>query len=53
MRDAENQPNEGKKKYSKPHVESEEIFEKRALACGKCRRGPHRQYACLRLPSVS
>jgi len=39
--------------YSPPAVESEDIFERRALACGKCRTGPHRQHACMRLPSVS
>ncbi len=42
-----------KPKYSPPDVESEEIFERRALACGKCRAGPHRQHACMRLPSTS
>lgn len=39
--------------YSPPTVESEDIFERRALACGKCRQGPHQQFACMRLPSVS
>ncbi len=39
--------------YSPPNVESEEIFERRALACGKCRTGPHKQHACFRLPSTS
>jgi len=39
--------------YSPPDVESEEIFERRALACGKCRTGPHKQHACFRLPSTS
>jgi hypothetical protein len=45
----------GKKKpeYEPPAVESEDIFEQSALACGKCRTGPHRQYACMRIPSVS
>lgn len=42
-----------KPKYSPPDFESEEIFERRALACGKCRTGPHKQHACFRLPSVS
>ncbi|MGD9202472.1 MAG: hypothetical protein PVI26_12995 [Chitinispirillia bacterium] len=42
-----------KPRYISPAVESEEIFERRALACGKCRTGPHLQHACLRLPSVS
>jgi hypothetical protein len=40
-------------RYSPPQVESEEIFERRALACGKCRSGPHRQHACMRMPSTS
>jgi hypothetical protein len=39
--------------YAPPVVDSEEIFERRALACGKCRSGPHMQHACMRLPSVS
>jgi hypothetical protein len=39
--------------YKPPSMESEEIFERRALACGKCRTGPHRQFACMRLQSVS
>ena len=39
--------------YFPPSVESEPIFERRALACGKCRTGPHRQQSCMRLPSVS
>ncbi len=39
--------------YSPPDVESEEIFERRALACGKCRTGAHKQHACFRLPSTS
>jgi len=39
--------------YIPPAIESEEIFERRALACGKCRTGPHRQHACMRLCSVS
>ena len=39
--------------YTPPRVESETIFERRALACAKCRTGPHRQAACMRLASVS
>jgi hypothetical protein len=39
--------------YCAPDIESEDIFERRALACGKCRSGPHMQFACMRLPSVS
>lgn len=42
-----------KPRYSPPDFESEEIFERRALACGKCRTGPHRQHACFRMPSTS
>jgi len=45
--------NKKKPKYSPPKVESESIFERRALACAKCRKGPHKQQACMRLPSVS
>lgn len=48
-----NTPKQKKPVYSPPDVESEEIFERRALACGKCRTGPHKQHACFRLPSVS
>jgi hypothetical protein len=33
-----------KPKYEPPKIESESIFERRALACGKCRSGPHRQH---------
>jgi len=39
--------------YEAPDFESETIFETRALACGKCHSGPHKQNACMRLPSVS
>ncbi len=39
--------------YETPDFESETIFETRALACGKCHSGPHKQNACMRLPSVS
>jgi hypothetical protein len=42
-----------KPKFTPPKVESEDIFERRALACGKCRTGPHMQHQCFRLPSVS
>ncbi|MDD5674507.1 MAG: hypothetical protein PHC61_10100 [Chitinivibrionales bacterium] len=49
----ENISPEKKPKYHPPTVETEEIFERRALACGKCRSGPFRQNACMRLPSVS
>lgn len=41
------------KAYQPPDFESETIFETRALACGKCRPGPHKQHACNRLPAVS
>jgi hypothetical protein len=39
--------------YIPPTIESEEIFERRALACAKCRTGPHIQFACMRLPRTS
>jgi hypothetical protein len=42
-----------RKEYTAPDFESETIFETRALACGKCRPGPHKQQACMRMPSVS
>jgi len=42
-----------KPKYTPPIVESEEIFEQSALACGKCRTASYRQHACMRLPSTS
>jgi hypothetical protein len=42
-----------KPRYIPPAIESEEIFERRALACGKCRTGPHRQHACMRMNSIS
>ncbi len=38
-----------KKKYEKPVVKTEKIFEKAALACGKCLTGPTNQLACRML----
>lgn len=38
-----------KKKYTKPEIKSEKIFETAALACGKCLSGPIRQLACRSL----
>ena len=51
LRDPEDES--AKPEYTPPDFESETIFETRALACGKCRPGPHKQYACMRMPSVS
>jgi hypothetical protein len=42
-----------KPSYSPPDFESEEIFERRALACAKCRTGPYRQHGCMRMPATS
>jgi len=33
-------PRRKKKKYSKPKVKTEKVFETAALACGKCISGP-------------
>ncbi len=38
-----------KKKYVKPEIKEERIFEKAALACGKCQTGPISQLACRSL----
>jgi hypothetical protein len=35
-----------KKKYIKPKIKTEKIFETAALACGKCQSGPIGQLAC-------
>jgi hypothetical protein len=53
LKTTENGQPSSKPRYTPPDFESEDIFERRALACGKCRSGPHMQYACMRLPSVS
>ncbi|MCG2725754.1 MAG: hypothetical protein L6420_05785 [Elusimicrobia bacterium] len=42
-----------KKKYQKPVIKSEKIFETAALACGKCLSGPISQYACKTLSRLS
>jgi hypothetical protein len=42
-----------KKKYEKPVIKSEKIFETAALACGKCKTGPTNQLACKTLRSKS
>ena len=42
-----------KKKYSKPEIKSEKVFETAALACGKCPTGPTGQQACKSLRKVS
>lgn len=38
-----------KKKYTKPDIKSEKIFETAALACAKCQNGPTGQAACRAL----
>ena len=38
-----------KKKYQKPAIKSEKIFETAALACAKCQNGPTGQAACKAL----
>lgn len=35
-----------KKKYLKPKIKTQKIFETAALACGKCQTGPINQLAC-------
>ncbi len=42
-----------RRNYVSPKIESETIFETKALACGKCRSGSHRQHACMRLAAAS
>ena len=42
-----------KKKYEKPSVRSEKMFETNALACGKCSSGPVSQSTCGSLLSNS
>jgi hypothetical protein len=53
METNDNEKGPEKPGYEAPDFESETIFETRALACGKCRPGPHKQQACMRMPSVS
>ncbi|MDA8132414.1 MAG: hypothetical protein M0025_01085 [Elusimicrobia bacterium] len=42
-----------KKKYEKPSIKTEKVFEKAALACGKCTSGPISQLACKTLKKFS
>jgi len=42
-----------KKKYEKPRIKTEKIFETAALACGKCIHGPTSQLACKSLKKFS
>jgi hypothetical protein len=42
-----------KKKYVKPAIKSEKVFETAALACGKCLTGPTNQLACRTLRKKS
>jgi len=42
-----------KKKYEKPRIKTEKIFETAALACGKCIKGPTSQLACKSLKKFS
>ncbi len=39
--------------YTPPQIESEEVFEARALACGKCRRSSEARRACATLSANS
>lgn len=38
-----------RKKYEKPAVKTDKVFETAALACGKCQTGPTNQLACKTL----
>lgn len=42
-----------KKKYIKPVIRKQKIFETSALACGKCQTGPISQLACRTLRKKS
>lgn len=42
-----------KKKYIKPTIKKQKIFETAALACGKCQTGPINQLACRTLKRKS
>jgi len=42
-----------KKKYEKPAIKSEKVFETAALACGKCVAGPTGQLQCRTLKQSS
>ncbi len=45
--------NKRKKKYEKPAMKTERVFETAALACGKCITGPISQLACKTLKKTS
>jgi hypothetical protein len=42
-----------KKRYEKPSLKTEKVFETAALACGKCVAGPIGQLACKSLKKAS
>ena len=42
-----------KRKYSKPAMKTEKVFETAALSCGKCQSGPTGQAACKSLKRYS
>ena len=42
-----------KKKYIKPKIKTQKVFETAALACGKCLTGPINQLACKTVIRVS
>jgi hypothetical protein len=42
-----------KKKYIKPKIKTQKVFETAALACGKCLTGPINQLACKTVRRVS
>ena len=42
-----------KKKYIKPKINTQKVFETAALACGKCLTGPINQLACQTVKRVS
>jgi hypothetical protein len=42
-----------KKKYIKPKIKTQKVFETAALACGKCLTGPINQLACRTVKRVS
>lgn len=42
-----------KKKYIKPKIKTQKVFETAALACGKCLTGPIQQLACKTVRRVS
>ncbi len=42
-----------KKKYQKPSIRTEKVFETAALACGKCTTGAISQLACKTIKKFS